>query len=144
MVITFYQTTSENLQVSKMLINPLNLTGVLKDSTDIRKPRILVTGSNSELVPFNYCYIPEFSRYYFVSNWVYVRNNVMTADFTCDVLMTFPIRSIPAIVDSSENFGNPYLPSNVFKTNVKDVTDIVSFSNGLSENGEFILITAGG
>lgn len=141
--IIFYQTTSENNQVTKQLTNANTLTGTLRDITNIAKPQILISTDKS-FIPFTYCYIPDFNRYYYVSNWQVVRNNLMTADFNCDVLMSFPIRSLPAIISESENYGSNYLPSNVFMTNVKDVTDIVNFSNGLSENGEFILITAGG
>ncbi len=40
---------------------------VLKDTCDILKPEIeLVLGQSSNPTAFNYCYIPEFNRYYFV------------------------------------------------------------------------------
>ena len=43
----------------------------------------------------------------------------------------------------SNNFDN-YLPDENLKTNVKTKTDILNFTNGFLESGEFILITAGG
>lgn len=143
MELTFYQTTSENNQVSKALSNPLMYSGILRDGTNVRNPQI-VFASGEGLSKYNYCYIPRFGRYYYVNNWTFVRNELMTAEFKSDCLMSFPIRSCSAIVSNSENLGSKYLSNGVFQSLVKDTTDIVSFGGGLSNSGNYILITAGG
>ena len=43
---------------------------------------------NSEIPPYNYAYIPEFSRYYYVTDWVFV-SGLWRASLTVDVLATY-------------------------------------------------------
>lgn len=64
-----------------------------------------------------------------------------------DVLMSYKeqIKNLNVIINNSEETGaNNYLSGNQWITNVKNTTSIVNFPNGLNDNGEFILITAGG
>lgn len=43
---------------------------------------------NSEIPPYNYAYIPEFSRYYYITDWVFV-SGLWRASLTVDVLATY-------------------------------------------------------
>ena len=64
-----------------------------------------------------------------------------------DVLESFKtdIKNLSVILLNTQNVGvNNYLPSPVFRNNVKAKTDIINFPSGLNDTGEFILITAGG
>ena len=63
------------------------LTCVLKDGTGIISPVIEVNISSNPAT-WNYCYISDFSRYYFVSEWTYFRG-VWTASLSVDVLASF-------------------------------------------------------
>ena len=62
------------------------------------------------------------------------------------MLMSFKdqIQNFDVILDHSEDHNTDYAQSNVWQALVKTKTDIISFPYGLSDNGEFILITAGG
>ena len=99
------------------------------------------------LVGYNYCHIPDFSRYYFIVDVKSMRNNLWAVTLRVDVLMSFQndILNTPAIIDhtSQQNTTN-YMESNIWQSLVKDKTDIINFSNGLSESGGYVLITAGG
>lgn len=56
-----------------------------------------------------------------------------------------PMKNFQVILDHSEVTGvTNYQSSPVWQALVKTKTDIINFPYGLSENGEFILITAGG
>ena len=146
MTITFYNNLSERKVIKKTLTNALNLSGTLREATSITNPIITVEFS-SAIVDYNYCYIPDFNRYYFVVDAKSMRNNLWAITLKVDVLMSFQeaILNTPAIIDhtSSPN-TTKYMPSESWKNLVKDKTDIISFSDGLSESGGYVLITAGG
>ena len=65
----------------------------------------------------------------------------------CDVLMSYKdeIKGLNAILNNTQGTGlSNYLASPNWVNLVKTKTDIRVFPYGLSEQGEFILITAGG
>lgn len=61
----------------------------LKDDTSLLQPEIFLkwpgSGSPTE---YNYCYIPDFSRYYWISNWTYTERQ-WAASLTVDVLASW-------------------------------------------------------
>lgn len=61
----------------------------LKDDTSLLQPEICLkwpgSGSPTE---YNYCYIPDFSRYYWISNWTYTERQ-WAASLTVDVLSSW-------------------------------------------------------
>lgn len=145
MDIILYDNQSEKNKLDKLLITPNTITGTLKQECSISSPVILIEIENP--VGYNYAYIPEFSRYYYISDMVSVRNNLWRIYLTVDVLMSFKdyIVNIPVILSDTEETGKEfYLSGNVWKSKVKELTDIINFPSGLNANGEFILITAGG
>ena len=147
MVITLYRNNSERNCVNKTLTNPRILNGTLRQETSIKTPVITIAGNDN--TPFyNYAYIEEFSRYYFITDIKSVRNGIWEISFLCDVLMSFKndILNSYAIVDhTTEHDTSDYLSSDIWTTLVKDKTDIINFSgSSLLDSGEYILITAGG
>lgn len=146
MIITFYNSLSERKVIKKTLTNALNLSGTLREATSVINP-IITVESTSAIVSYNYCYIPEFSRYYFVVDVKSMRNKLWAITLKVDVLMSFreAILNTSAIIDHTTKQGTTnYMNSNVWQSLVKDKTDIISFPNGLSESGGYVLITAGG
>lgn len=59
----------------------------LKDETSIINPEILISGSS--FTSYNYAYISDFGRYYFIRDIVSVRNNLWRLSLECDVLATY-------------------------------------------------------
>lgn len=144
MNISFYTVSSEPNRITKTLGTATAYSGTLREGCSIIDPILMI---ESATVPGNYCYIPDFSRYYFVKNIVAQRKNLWAVSCHVDVLMSWDweIEHIPVIIDRTENTGkNPYIASDVYKRTVKDMTQIITFPSGLSETGEYILITAGG
>lgn len=146
MDLRLYYTSDENNKIKKTLSSALVLTGTMRDSSSIIKPVILVEGVSFNA--YNYAYIPSFDRYYFIKEITNYRNNLWILELECDVLMSFKssILNMNCILLETEKKGaDKYLPdSRVWVTKVKDKTDIVNFPSGLLENGQYILITAGG
>ena len=74
---------------------PASNTGVpvqieLKAPTDIMNPEIMISAATGITTPYqwNYCFIPQFNRYYFVSNWTWTAA-IWTASMHVDVLATY-------------------------------------------------------
>lgn len=144
MTIDFYMNNSDPDKINKSLTPVDIMTGFLKESCDIVKPSITV--SHSGVINANYCYIPEFGRYYFISNQKILTAGTVRIDLSVDPLYTYKnqILSIPCIIDNSTSDNNAHLTSDIFKATVKSATDVLTFPSGFNESGEFILITAGG
>lgn len=62
---------------------------ILKHGCSIIRPTIsLDIGQAGNPTGYNYCYIPEFNRYYFVSDWIF-ENRLWTASLKVDALATY-------------------------------------------------------
>lgn len=144
MEIVLYKNKSEKNKIGKTLTDSQTITGTLREQTSITKPYFTI--AHDDPTDFNYCYIPEFGRYYFVDDVIVIRTGLLGIYLSVDVLESFKneILSQNVIVNKSQSDANFYLPDENLKVNVKTKTDIINFSNGFLENGEFILITAGG
>lgn len=146
MFLKLYNNTSEKNAITKNLTNELSFEGKLREECTIKTP-VIDIASTYNIPSFNYAYIPEFDRYYFIDNISSIRNGIWSIAMTCDVLMSFRthiLNSYAIINHTQENGITGYMSSDIWKTLVKDKTDIINFPNGLLETGEYILITAGG
>lgn len=140
-----YQNTSEQNKLNKTLENEYHMEGNLKEQTSVSNPVIMIENENP--TTYNYAYIPQFGRYYYIVDVSSVRNGLWQIAFKCDVLMSFKdyILQSDAIIKNTEVTDvTSYMDSDIWKALVKTKTDIVNFSSGLLESGEYILITAGG
>ena len=145
MEITLCVNTSEKSKIGKNLTSMNVFSGTLREETSVISPVVLMELENPS--GYNYAYIPEFGRYYFISDMVSVRNGLWRISMKVDVLESFKnyILDLGVILSDSENMGaENYLSGEVWKAKVKEKTDIINFPSGLSEAGHFILITAGG
>lgn len=57
------------------------------------------------LITLNYCYIQDFQRYYFITNWTYGSDNCWSAICEIDVLATYAdvIRTSPCYIERAED-----------------------------------------
>lgn len=63
---------------------------LLLDNTSIINPTFKIRFDNpSELFEYNYCYVPEFKRYYFITDIISENSVVFYVVCECDVLATF-------------------------------------------------------
>lgn len=144
--ISLFKTNSENNRVVKTLTDEKQLSGELRNQTSVLNPSIRIESADN-ISAYNYAYISEFGRYYYVTDIVSVRTNCWVVSLRCDVLMSYKdeIQGLNVILDNTQETGlSNYLSSPNWVNLVKTKTDIKVFPSGLSEQGEFILITAGG
>ena len=146
MEIRLFHNDSPNNKIGKRLISGTTLNGSFRDSSKILKPKVMIEASN--LRNYDYAYIPEFDRYYFITEKTSYRTGLWIIDMEVDVLETYKndIKNLHCIIEATEDYkGSNYLSnSDSWVTSVKAKTDIIPFSSGLLNNGEYILITAGG
>ena len=145
MKITLYTNNSEKNKLEKNLVNAKEFSGNLREESSIVNPSILIQTENPS--SFNYAYIPEFKRYYFIIDAVSVRTNIWRLSLHTDVLMSFKdeLKATSVILSDTESTGaTNYISGEQWTSTVKTATDIVSFPNTMNISGDFILITAGG
>lgn len=88
MIVTLYSSNEEVKSFPKSLSNGVDLAGNLRDECDIINPVINIVGMKPNDT-FNYCYIPEFSRYYFITDKKVITTSVVEISLHEDVLQTW-------------------------------------------------------
>lgn len=145
MQITFFNNSSDERKINKSISQVGDaMSGYLKEPCDITNPSITI--EHNGVIPANYCYISELNRYYFIDNQIILSANRVRMALNVDVLMSYKneILGMPVIIDGSTFNTNSYLSSDIYKATVKTKTDVINFPSGLNDDGEYILITAGG
>ena len=148
MNITLCSSVSEIVAPNKdvSIINDVSAT--IKGALSVENP-VLILQYKSDIQPnINYVYIPEYNRYYFVTDIINLTGGRYELHCKVDVLMSFKdyILNLSCIVDkqSSKDNANMYLDDGSFVVQSKEFVDTINFPRGFNDNGEFILITAGG
>lgn len=150
MQIDLFTCTAERNRVDKSqyLTNRFTLEGAFRDSTSAMEIVVDVEKSNPLKYNYNYMYISEFNRYYFITDISTIVNDIWRISATVDVLMSFKndILSADAIIDKveAENNANLYLDDGSFVMDSRKYNEVIQFPSGLNENGSYILICAGG
>lgn len=140
--ITFYQMGDPKIKVTKTITNPLELTGTLREECSITTPEIECQANIGER---NYCYIPIFSRYYYVTDRTVTKNGLVRVSLAVDVLMSnaAQIRKNTAVIARQESKYNLYLDDSEVKTYQYRNIDIYNFPQGFSKTPSFVLATVG-
>ena len=145
MNVSFYYNQSDDRQINKTLIEEKVFEGTVRDNVDVMNP--VVRFFSSEILRYNYCYIPDFQRYYFITSVTAVSNDIYDVNFTTDVLMSFrgEILQYPVIVDkqSQKDNGDEYIDDSSLVTDNLLFSSVYNFSRGFLDKPEYILITAG-
>lgn len=145
MYLNLHNTTSEPHEINKQLTTSLNLQGEFRSEVSVLRPIIRIEHENP--TSYNYAYIAEFHRYYYIDEIVSVRTNLWDIHLRVDVLMSHKagIYQSTGIVLATESITDDmYSPGYQWQTKVKKKTDIMAFPQGFSTSPHFILITAGG
>ena len=145
MELRLYKNISEQNKINKTLKNELVLTGTLRETTSVIKPSITIELSNP--TTYNYVYIPQFKRYYYINNIISQRHNIWTLELNVDVLMSYKndILDLSCVIDKQENQVDSNLINDGSYVNQVDTfTEIAKYNSEVFKNTpEYILITAG-
>lgn len=143
MKITLYNTTSTYNCINKTLTNSTDFEVKLKDSTSMTKPIILLNTS-LDLSNYNYCYIPKFKRYYFLTNITIQRQNLFIIDLDIDVLESYKNDILNSVAYISQTINsNPYYNRD-YETEIRKKCTIYKSSITNELNNNIIMVTVGG
>lgn len=126
MNIFFYTSSAEPNSFPKVLGEATRYQGELRDECDILNPVLTIEGLNPDNM-FNYCYISDFKRYYFITESSVVRTGLMEFTLHVDVLQSWATQIL-------EQSG--VILRNEFDYNVWLPDDRVP----LQSNGEYVFI----
>lgn len=87
MKIYLYNCNDSNNTINKTLLNKEEKNILLKSNVDISHPIIRI--KTNDVINKNYCYIPDFGRYYFIHDITVINNNIQELKLVCDVLESF-------------------------------------------------------
>lgn len=143
MIVKLYNTNDTNNTINKTLTNETEYNVKFKGNADIKNP-VLVLKSSTILL-FNYAYIPEFERYYFIEKIELFPNEIYNIALSVDVLESFKndILNSSGIISRQTDINNYYNDS--YESEVKKEIDLyksnVTFDLDLKNT---ILVTIGG
>lgn len=104
----FYNITDDNNVINKRLGEPIELDIKLRGNINTSTPSI--TLKSSVYPNFNYCYIEDFKKYYFITGIDVFNDNSYVIRMKCDVLETYKddILKCYGLITKSTG-GNPYI-----------------------------------
>lgn len=111
---TFYQNSAERNRLDKSRYLKIVWTDTItfRDSSSITNPVIRVEYPRP--IDFNYVYLSELNRYYFVTDINLIRTNLYEINLSIDVLMTYltAIKNCQAFIDRNEDTYNRLIVDN--------------------------------
>ena len=145
MTIKLYNNKSRANKINKVLDNEASFTGEFIEDTSMEGPTFtLEVADDTAFTNYNYAYIEEFEKYYFIVNKTIEEANIIRLNLAPDVLMTYKAQLVncPAIISRASQLWNLYLQDSSRQTQQNQNTYIKEFPNAL-DSISFILITAG-
>lgn len=145
LTLTLYKNLSPVNKIGKELSDSQNIFFVFKDDSSILNP-VLKIKSSLDIGLYNYLYIPELQRYYFINDIRILNDNLWEIYAHVDVLETYKnsILSNTGVVRRQSELFNTYLNDPEWK--VYAYESIYTFkmpTNGFTKNLNFILTVAG-
>ena len=151
MQIQLYRYSGENNRVVKnsFMSDAWVCEGTIKEDSSIINPIITIEKNTPpQNNKYNYAYIPEFKRYYYITDITATYNKMWRISMKVDVLYSFAqdILNTRCIIDKTSDFNkaNMYLNDGSFVMDSHKFNQVIQFPSGLSDQGSNILICAGG
>lgn len=144
MNITLYQVSDENNRVAKSLHNGIDVSGYARGEVSITSPVIQIE-STANLSSYNYCYIAEFRRYFYIVAMTHIRNGLYELTLKCDVLMSFAndFMGETGVILRQENEANLYLPDTKFPIEARKEQYFKQFESGFDLGFTYYLAIGG-
>lgn len=140
MKVELYTTTDNPRTVNKTLNLNKTLDIVFRQAVDEQDPVIIMNKSN--LSTSNYVYIPDFKRYYFISNVDNVTATLVRVQLTTDLLMTYQTIILNSQVQITATEKPSYLSAGL-PTQTTTTKRIVKSNITLNPDSSIILTTVG-
>ena len=119
---------------------------VLKADTSVLTPTIILCDTGVNLKGYNYMYIADFGRYYFIDDIVTKNNDVWEVSGHVDVLETYKsqILANTAVIKRQEKQYNLYLDDPEFHTyNYEQIQTLKFPANAFDKTLSYVLVCNG-
>ena len=141
MTVIFYKYNGIKNKINKTLENGLTVNDVvIHNDFDITAFELLIkdTNFNSE---YNYCYIQDLGRYYFIESVEKMNGTIYKIRLTVDVLKSFStqIENINAIITKSENPDNDFVDC---EKSENYTSEVINLTDNFKHSGNLILVTS--
>lgn len=144
--IRLYKNNDDNRKIGKTLTQEESFECVLKDDVSILQPTVKIA-TTENIFEKNYAFIPDFNRYYFITDTRIIRNNFFELTLRCDVLESHKenILISTAIISRQENIGQDFLIDDMQPVYGYKNTEIEKFPYpiGNKNNLQYILTVGG-
>ena len=143
--VTFYNNASNNHVFNPALSQLAQFDVYFKDQIDVENPDIYVK-NDASIINANYCYIPQFGRYYHCKA---VGDVNQTIHFICqsDPLVSFKgaILASPAVISRNPWHFDLYVPDPKLPIEARSAGAVLKFSGNhfSGTNNSYILTTIG-
>lgn len=130
MTLNLYVCYDDERVVNKTLTSIYTLNGTLRDECSVMSPNITIE-TTSVITQFNYAYIPEFNRYYYITNITAITDKLFELSLKCDVLMSFKnqLKNCYAVIERQETLNNNYIADNEYNKVEYETVGTFLFSN---------------
>lgn len=142
MQIILYNQSSDVNKLNKTLGTGVTVTGTIKDESSVENPEIILSRAITD--NFNYFYIQDLHRYYFVTDKTLEHQRTIITGHV-DVLMSFntAIKNLQIVAERASNNYNIYQVDNEIPMLNYKIMETQHFKNGFSGNS-YLIATAGG
>ena len=130
--LNIFLTKSERTALTKTLEEKIELTGTLRDASNVLNPSIEIQASTTTIANRNYFEIPEFGRKYFITEITSTGYGRVIVSGHVDVLSTYAndIKKLSAVIARQENRYNLYIDDNLFKIDSRTIIQTKEFKGG--------------
>ena len=141
MTVIFYKYNGIKNKINKTLSNGLTINDVvIQNDFDITAFELLIkdTNFNSE---YNYCYIQDLGRYYFIESVERMNGTIYKIRLTVDVLKSFStqIENINAVITKSENPDDNFVDC---EKSENYTSEVINLTDNFNHSGNLILVTS--
>lgn len=148
MNINLYVCTNKKDNVKKVLSEKNSVTGCkLMNSTSILNPVVIFRAAAiDDFLKYNYCQIPQFNRYYYITNKTF-NNNTVTINMEVDPIYSWydTYKGTSQLVARSESIRNRYIQDGSEPIHSDNFYTYVTFGDDVFDKkcDRLILTTAG-
>ena len=149
MNITLFKTKSANNVINKKLVSEKNLGNscLLVDNTSVTSPTVIIGGISSldSISDYNYAYIPQCHRYYYINDIIALSGGRVKLLLTVDLLKTYAsdILASKQLITAEKDIGKMYLSAAQWTTDARTYNRAIYFNGDYfnTTNDCFMLVT---
>ena len=131
MTIYLYQMIQERNRIKKNISGGAKFEGTIRADSDVVNPSVMIEASANTVCGYNYAYIPDFKRYYFINNVNAYRTGLSIVSCTVDVLTSFQttITGSNCIISRSSRTGDAMfnLPDERFPVKQSETSHVIAY-----------------